>query len=191
MGLFNKKEPMTSQKLSDITRGMHHAASSTMNMIATQYLYFLDQFFDKTDDNGLSAKMVRVDINDNHYMMVPLISMVAPKGLALENMKVKMSVKMGDAEIKKATHHFDDNEATRSSFSVFISPRSENKKSRRRSTDVVDLEMNFAAMDPPEGIMSVIDEYVKLIEPIKLKDGEEKPAGLDLKKFSELKEKKD
>lgn len=172
---FDKK-PMTSQQLTDITRGMYHAAAATSNMIANQYLYLLDQFFDKNDEGGLDAKMVRVDMTDDTYMMVPLVSMVAPKGLALEQMKVNMSVKIDESDITAGTHEFDDCKATRSSFKVELSPK-DSKYRERRASDIIDIEMTFSAGDAPEGINKIIDEYMNLIEPLKVHDGSIRPSG--------------
>ncbi len=166
-----KPKPMTSQALTDVTRGMHHAALSTSNMLANQYLYLMDQFFDK-DENGLmSAKMVNVQLDESHSMNVPLISMVAPKGLVMDKMKVAMSVRMEEADVKQATHDFDNSDATRASFRVQLSPRSDSA-AQGRSSDIIDIEMEFTAIDPPEGIMKLIDEYVNLISPYETKNKE-------------------
>ena len=179
MGIFSKntngdtqsvvpsgKKAMTSQALTDVTRGMHHAALATSTMLANQYLYLIDQFFDKDENGILYAKMVSAQLDETHIINVPLISMVAPKGLVMDRMKVAMSVRMEEADIKDATHEFDNCEVTRASFMVQLSPRSESSsQSGGRASDIIDIEMEFTAIDPPEGIMKVIDEYINLIAP--------------------------
>ncbi len=176
--LFAKKNknPLTSQQLTDITRGMHHAASSTMSMVAQQYIYMLEQFFDKQDDGSLRAKMVRVDINDKHFMLVPLISLVAPKGLTLKEMNVEMSVRMEEADIKKATHDIDESDATRSSFKVNLAPKPKgDHEVTRRPSDIIDISLSFASNEPPEGVMRIIDQYTNLIDPIPVHTSDQKP----------------
>jgi hypothetical protein len=158
---------MTPQALTDVTRGMHHAALATSNMLANQYLYLLGQFFDEDESGQMRAKMVDVQIDDTHSMKVPLISMVAPKGIVMDKMKVAMSVRMEEADVKDATHDLDNSSATRASFKVQLSPRSDGGALGRQS-DIIDIEMEFSAIDPPEGIMKVIDEYVNLITPYEI-----------------------
>lgn len=157
---------MNVQKLTDITRGMHHAVSTTSAMLAQQYILMVDQFFDReTDETGetyFKAKMATVDIDDKHQMQLPLVSLVAPKGIALDKMRIEMSVQMTEAEAKKATTHMDNSEAERTSFKVSLSPKSHGE-SRRRS-DVVDIVMEFQATEPPEGIMRIIDQYTHMIQ---------------------------
>jgi len=186
MGIFSKgnnpsdiggwggKKAMNSQALTDVTRGMHHAALATSNMLANQYLFLIDQFFDKDDNGCLHAKMVRAQLDESHCMNVPLISLVAPKGIIMDKMKVAMSVRMEEADVKEATHDFDNSDATRASFKVQLSPRSESTNTTgHRASDIIDLEMEFTAVEPPEGIMKIIDEYVNLIAPFELKTEEE------------------
>lgn len=158
---------MEAQKLTDITRGLHHAATTTNALIAQQYVYMIDQFFDSLPDGTLQAKMAKVALDENHYMMVPLISLASPRGLSLDKMKVSLSVKIEEAETLVGTTN-DDSKATRSSFSVSIGPRADKKGIR--SSEVVDMDLEFAACDPPEAIMRVIEEYANFIRPIPLPD---------------------
>lgn len=158
------------QMLTDITRGMHHAASTTAAMLAQQYLRVIDQFFDTEADGTMTAKMVKVWIDSDHYMMVPLISMVSPKGLALERLEVEMTVRIDEATVKKATDTADNSEATRSSFSVTMSPKS-NVLGRR--SDMTDIKMVFTAGEPPEGFSRLIDEYTNQIQPRTSENGKD------------------
>ncbi len=156
--------PGQSQMLTDITRGMHHAASTTAAMVAQQYIRIIDQFFDEESDGTISAKMVKVNMDEDHFMMVPLIALVAPKGLALDKMVVHMAVKIDKATIKEATDKVDNSKATRSSFSVSLSP-----KASSDDADLTRIEMVFTSGDPPEGINRIIEEYSNQIRPIPIK----------------------
>jgi hypothetical protein len=152
------------QALTDITRGMYHAASTTSAMVAQQYIRMIDQFFDKEDDGSLSAKMVKINLGDNHVIMIPLVTLVAPKGLTLDEMKVHMSVQISETKAKLATDLADDSSATRTSFNVVLSPKT---NILGRKSDVTDIEMIFKAGEPPEGVMRIIEEYSNMIKPIK------------------------
>lgn len=166
-----KRKAMNTQKLTDITRGMHHAASTTSAMIAQQYIMMVDQFFDSLPDGSIRAKTAKIFIDDKNYMMVPLVSLVAPKGLNLDKMRVQMSVQISEAEAKIATSEYDNSSAERTSFTVTLSPKS--KSETRRRSDVVDIEMEFTAMDPPEGIMRLIEQYTTRVLPISSEKGKE------------------
>jgi hypothetical protein len=157
---------MDEQKLTDITRGMQHAASTTMALVADQYIRLLEQFFDPTEDGTLKAKMVRVAIDDKRYVLIPLVSLLTPRGLTLDQMRVQLSVRLRDMDVLKATTQ-EDSDVTRASFRVGLAPRSEQGE---RKGDVIDIEMVFKALDPPESVMRVIDLYANLIEPLKYPD---------------------
>lgn len=154
---------MNQETLSALTRGIQHAASSTFNMLAQQYLGLLGQFFDEGPDKKLVAKMVYVRIDEAHSVTVPLIALVAPRGLALDKMRVSMSVRIDETELKQATSEADNLVADRTSMRVTVSPRT--RDGARRPTDVTDLEMEFAAGEPPESIMRIIDTFANQIDP--------------------------
>lgn len=162
-----KAPKMSRESLAALTRGIHHAASSTFSMLSQQYIQMLGQFFEqKKDPDGnlkLFARMAYVKISDTTETAVPLISLVAPKGLALERMKVCMSVRIEDMESKRVTFDEDATDIDRLSFKVSVSPRT--KIGQRRASDVTDIEMEFSAGDPPEGVMRMIEAYTNLIEP--------------------------
>ncbi len=182
--LFRRgKKPMRNQDLTDITRGLQHAAATTNSMVAEQYIRILSQFFDTLEDGTLKAKMVRVQINDDHYALVPLVSLVAPAGLALEKMRVELSMKIHEATERRATildirhgHKNDDElvEDTRSAFAVSMSPRTRTETNRRPS-DHIDIVLEFVARETPEAVMRVIDTYTNLIQPIKMPDDGKPP----------------
>lgn len=168
MGLFNKKSDTNRQQknlfqLTDITRGLHHAATTTSALLANHYMEMLHQYFDLTEDGAYKAKMMEMTLPDEKTILVPLISLITPKGLALERMKVAFSVKVGEAITKSATHEMDNSAATRSSFKVELSPKS--KTSDKRDSSIMDIEMEFGTTDPPEGVMRMLDKFSSLVAP--------------------------
>ena len=112
MALFNRhkeplalpdprKQPMAACDRSSSTRGLQQAAAATQHLVAQQYIKLFDQFFDyDIDDLGtpMKAKMVDVALDEQHTLRVPLVTLVAPRGLALEAMKVDPSVRMHATE---------------------------------------------------------------------------------------------
>jgi len=170
MALFSrKKEPMTASDLSHITRGLHQAAAATQHLIAQQYIRLFDQYFDY-DPNDLGtpmkAKMVEVALDDAHVMNIPLIALVAPRGLGLECMKVDLSVKMEGSELEKASHALENGEIQSERF--FVTFGSQKRAGNERDPDEVSISMEFKACEPPEAIHRLIEEYTNLISPLRI-----------------------
>ena len=163
-----RTQTMDSSQLSDITRGLYHVASSTTAMVAQQYIHILQQFFDQMEDGTLQAKMAKVAVDDKHYIMVPLISLVSPTGFNLDKMKVGLAVRVDEVDVRAATHPSDDSGATRTAFTVSMSPR---PGQGDRNGEAMTIDLEFVAHAPPEGVMRIIDSYTNLIRPAKLDDG--------------------
>ena len=155
---------MKNQQLTDITRGLQHAAQTTLSLLAEQHIRTVDQFFVPEEDGIFKAKTVRVEIDPNHYVNIPLISLVPPKSLALEKMRVNMSVRLEETSSTDATSRFDSSGVTRSSFTVSTAPRG--VEGERRKTDVIDMELEFSAGEAPEALMRVMDLFANLVTPI-------------------------
>lgn len=159
------KDKMNSQMLTDITRGIHHAVNTTGTMISQQYIMMLQQFFDTLEDGSIVAKMVKVQVDEQHDMMVPLVALVAPQGIALDKMRFELSVQITESELKRATHEVDGLNAERCAFKVNLSPKSSD--SARRRSEIVDVEMQFTRSDAPEGMHRIIEQYANMIQPYK------------------------
>lgn len=170
--IVNKTKEKETQQLTDVTRGMYYAASTTMSLVGQQYILFLDQFFDKDDEGVLEAKTAKVALDDKHEISVPLIALVAPKGLSLEEMTVDVSVRVDQTELSAATKG-DNAPITRTRFGVTMSPFHRHDGERRR-TDTVDVKMVFKASDPPEGMMRLIDEFANRIQALPSAGGPDK-----------------
>ena len=93
MALFRKDDDgkgVHSQQLTDITRGLQHAAAATMDMVADQFIRMLEEFFVPEEDGTLRAKMVRVQVSETDFVELPMISLVRPRGLTLEGIDAGM-----------------------------------------------------------------------------------------------------
>jgi hypothetical protein len=167
---------MVPSDLRDITRGLHEAASSANNLIAQQYIKLFDQFFDyNPDDLGtpMRAKMVEVALDQHHSLQVPLITLVSPRGLALETMTVDLSVKVAGTEAEAASHALENGELNCERFYVTIgAPRSD---AAQRNPDEVQISLSFKACEPPEAVHRLIEEYTKLIAPVRARPLEPEP----------------
>jgi len=99
-----KENNKTKIMLTDITRGLYHAGATVNGMLADQYVKLLENFFvyDQSDDS-YTAKTMKLNLPDDKVVEVPLISMVSPKGLMIDKMKVNMSVKL--AHIAQQQHY--------------------------------------------------------------------------------------
>lgn len=161
------RPPPRGLALDEITRGMQHAAAAANQLLAQQYTSVLDQFFDQDEDGLLSPREVEVALDAKHTMPVPLVALATPRGLALERMVVHLTVRADFAEALSAGGLAGEDQRGR--FYVTLAPPS--AKSRTdgdaplRDSQNIDIEMQFAALDPPEAIMRVIDEYTHRLLP--------------------------
>ncbi|NMZ56805.1 DUF2589 domain-containing protein [Pseudomonas lundensis] len=159
---------MAACDLSSITRGLQQAAAATQHLVAQQYIKLFDQFFDyDIDDLGtpMKAKMVDVALDEQHTLRVPLVTLVAPRGLALEAMKVDLSVRMHATEQQKASHALENGELDCAQF--FVTFGGDKNDHHPRKTDEMHISMEFRACDPPESIHRMIEEYTQLISPVR------------------------
>lgn len=167
MGFFSRKKPIVASDLRAVTRGLHEAATSANQLISQQYIRLFDQFFDY-DPNALGtpmkARMVEVALDANHSMQVPLISLVAPRGLSLDSMKVDLSVKIDSTELEAASHALENGELSSERFYVTFGHPS--RKEASRHPDEVQISLCFKACEPPEGIQRLIEEYTHMITPV-------------------------
>ncbi|MCU0126529.1 DUF2589 domain-containing protein [Pseudomonas vlassakiae] len=174
--------PMTAIDLRDITRGLQEAAAATNSLIAQQYINLFDQFFDCDSQalgSPMKAKMVEIAMDDRHIMRVPLFALVAPKGLSLERMQVDLSVRVNATEGLGALSE-ECAQASAASFKVTIG--AQGRQGETRDPDEVQIRMQFHASEPPEALNRLIEEYTKLITPIRKPDT---PAPAETNEFIE------
>lgn len=166
---WKKKElkPQTAQSLSDIARGMQHAVNSTQELTEHHFQEIVARYF---DDNG-AALTKRFLLPDGTYMDVPLISLVPPAGLKLQEMYIEMSVKIDHADLKTA--HPDNEALSRSSFQCSFAHKHGDSA---LDQDVIEISMKFVAGDLPEGVAKLMEYYTNTAIPQKSKPGLPPPA---------------
>lgn len=158
--------------LDDITRGMQHAAASANQMLAQQYTALLDQFFDADEAGTLVAREVELALDSQHRLALPLVSLAMPRGLALDEMTVNMTVRSDIAETLPV-HGAATGGVGR--FYVSLAPHSE--RDTGRDSEHIDIEMKFTALQAPEAVMRVIDEYTNRLVPRPVQPNAEAPDG--------------
>lgn len=170
---FNRKKKDTdkvntpSMTLSDIVRGIQHSVASAIQTASDHYLRILDQYFEEKDDDSgkYKAKSVEIELDKDHVINVPLISLVSPKSLNIDTFKVKTALKVDQSEIKKATKLEGYDDVTRGSYSVSFGNEKAGS-SIRNSESLMQVEITFKAGEPSEGMMKIIDHYTNNINPI-------------------------
>lgn len=155
--------PNTPVTLEDITRGMQYAATAANTMIAHQYMQALDPFFEPMPDGSLMPRTVALQLDEHHHFQLPLVALATPRGLMLEEMNVHLTVRSEGVEQAVQQAENEGNQATR--FHVTLSPPTDEKAGR--DSRHVDIEMQFTALEPPESVMRLIDEYTNRIVPQK------------------------
>lgn len=154
----------TTISLDEISLGMQHAATAANRLIAHQYMQALEPFFDQTSDGLLQPKTVEMALDDNHYFKLPLVALATPRGLMLERMKVYLTVCTESIDNQLAQPIAGEEHLNR--FIVSLSPSSKHDHEQRRDCSHVDIEMEFATLEPPESVMRLIDEYTRQMSPI-------------------------
>ncbi len=151
--------------LAELTRGLQHAAASANAVVAHQYTSMLDQFFDRNEAGQLVAKVVVLETPDGQRLNLPLITLMTPRGIALERMRIELAVRADDVSAIDQNHHFDSGMHRCGEFTVSMTPRSAGSKTDDRERNAMDIAIEFVTTDPPEGLMRLIDEYTNAIVP--------------------------
>jgi hypothetical protein len=156
---FGKKrdDDISRQTLSDVARGMQHAVNSVQEILERHYIKMLSRYFDEKGN----PVMAHFNITPADAIEVPLITLVSPKGLFLEEVTVDMSVRIDETQVKSEKDREDKPPTVRTSFMVSFA-QDRGKESPRRG-NVIDITMKFKAGDPPEGVSRIIDGFINRI----------------------------
>jgi len=145
---------------------MQHAAASANQMLAQQYTALLDQFFDADENGTLVAREVELALDSQHRLALPLVSLAMPRGLALDEMTVNMTVRSDIAEAQPV-----HGEAAGGVGRFYVSLAPHSSRNTGRDSEHIDIEMKFTALQPPEAVMRLIDEYTNRLLPRPVKPG--------------------
>ena len=153
--------------LSDITRGLQHAAAAANVVVAHQYTQLLDQFFDRQPDGVLTPKLMLLETSHGGQLQVPLVALVTPRGMAMEKMRIELAVRSDQVHPIDESHQFDSGSHRRGRFSISMAPRRTEGEGDQRERSLMDITIDFVALEPPEGLMRLIDEYTNSIVPLR------------------------
>lgn len=147
------------QTLSDIVRGIAHAAESANDIGDMAVLRQFKMFFDLDEKGNFVAKTARVKVDDAHYMDVPLVAIIDPGSMTLNEMDVKMAVRLTQTEVKQQLHAANASVMVqRSSFNVSLTGSKPGSRD-----DVIEVTMKFKKCEPQEGASRVIEELSNTI----------------------------
>lgn len=144
--------------LSDIIRGLLYSVNTSQEVLEQQYSKTLKKYFGQ-DGKPITTKIM---IDCERYMEVPLIALINPSAIALQEMDLEMSLHVDEVLLKQMENCGYEKDLTRGSFKVSINPAN---KCPDRPPDMMDIYMKFRAIDPPEGFSRIMDEIIKQIHP--------------------------
>lgn len=142
---------------------MQHVVNTTQEVLEQHYVRMIDRFL---NPDG-SARSMPIQLDRDYRLDVPLIALLNPPSLALDEMQVQMSVRIDDVSIK--TFPPPDGAGgvmSRSSFTVTMAPMtSTTSGTGGRPTNIMDITMKFKSGDRPEGVTRIINEFTARMLP--------------------------
>jgi len=156
--------PPGAQGLTDLARGMQHVALATTDILGQHAINMLNHYVDPVTREPIET---RIRLRNGQVMDVPLIALIPPSTLAMKQLKIKMAVSVKGVEVK--AHQYDKGmaEVDRSRFHVAFGPSDpDNTKRKRGSEKMIDLEMTFEAIEPPEALHRIIEQFTQYVEPM-------------------------
>lgn len=157
MGFWNKKQPQV-RTFSDIIRGLQYSVNTAQQILERHHLYLFKKYF---DDKGVPV-MREFQLSPTRVLNVPEISLIGQHALAIDEMEIEFNARINALELKEDEAQDGSNTKywiDRATFDVDFSPSS-------RSDNLLKVKIKFKAVDQPEGVSRVIDEYDKLVSPI-------------------------
>lgn len=162
MGLFSswRKKPEEKQKsshtLPDFVRGIQHAVNTATLMCEQNIEGYLDRHL--RQDGTPEIQVVKIP-NSKHVLLVPTMTVSRPPDMILDEMEVRMCVRVDKTEVKEG-HPAGDPNVTRSSFHVSLASGKSTEKSD------IDIVMKFKRGDAPEGVSRIMEQFVNSITPV-------------------------
>ena len=132
-----------------------------MDLVGEQYIRLLHQFFDTQPDGTMQPKMVRLQVEDGKYILVPLVSLAPSKGIGLETMRVRFSVRL-DTEASERVLEQARSDLGSESLKVTVGP----DQGDRGERDRVDVVLEFKAGEAPESVRQVLNIYTDAISQV-------------------------
>ncbi|MGL5007994.1 MAG: DUF2589 domain-containing protein [Plesiomonas sp.] len=161
MRIFNKNKPISPQHLDGIVRGLNYVANCASDMSLSHYQNLITQYFDYNQEEDIfTPKVVKLMLDKEHEINMPLIAVTDAKGLYLDELEVDFSVRVTGID---STNLSEGLQRNCPQLLVDIAPRQREQSGRDK--DVIDFKVKFKASDAPECVMKVIDKYNAQISP--------------------------
>lgn len=148
--------------LDALVQGLQHAAFSANQFMTHQYIAVLSQLFEQTPDGSYKPDYAVLQLDDGHRLNVPLVTLAPPRNLAMEKMKMRLTVR-GDATEAMSTL---TGQGERGHFHVTMAPQSHEGKTDSQN---IDIEIDFIAQEPPEAVLRLLDEFIHRMTPVPVK----------------------
>lgn len=151
-----KRVDTNSITLSDVVRGIQHCVNSSIEIVEQHYMNTLQKYVN--DENKIRTE--RINLDDSHYMDIPLICLTGHNSLEIEQMKVKMKVNIQNMALKESVpddmtaeiNEEDSYSVSRSSMLVDICNVSHDDDGTN-----MEIQMTFKANEPPESLSRMIE----------------------------------
>lgn len=152
------KKKTTTQTFADIIRGMQYAVNTAHEMLERHHITLLNKYF---DCEGRPEKK-ELWLNTEQKIEVPIITLINQGALSIDEMEICFKSKIDGITVKSApaTGTGKDIEIDRTTFEMNFTPS-------ERDGNVVDVRIKFKSIQPPEGVSRIVDEYNKILEPVK------------------------
>ena len=155
------KREHTRQTLTDIAKGIQYTVNAAQDVVEKFYIGLLDRYFDD-DNNPIN---MAVNLSDETTVDVPLITLVTPTGLELDELEVDMSLRVDGVSTKKEITKAGD-EVERASFDISFSGGG---KANAKNPNFIEMKMKFKKADAPEGIQRIIESFSNNVIPKDIK----------------------
>ncbi len=164
-------EPPHPGTFTDVIRGFQFAVERAQEIAERHSIEILDRYFteEKDEKTGITKqrpKMITFEVQKDYWMHVPLITIVDPNSMRLDEMEIEMAMRINKQVIKKAAkaEEADQDHVTRASWEVdFTAMKHTNGEGTQNAIFV---KMKFKAPKAQnEGLLQIIDEYRKSVNP--------------------------
>jgi hypothetical protein len=87
---------LDAERIVALTRQLQDAAAATSDAAGRHFMRMLAQFFDRSPDGTMKPKVVRVQVDDERYVLVPLVSLVPKVSYTLDTLRVRFRCALPD-----------------------------------------------------------------------------------------------
>lgn len=150
-----------------ILRGLNRAANGASDMCIAHYQRLLEQYFDRVGDR-YEAKIVTLQMDEEHSINLPLISLTDAKGLYLDELEVDFSINIVGCNKVLEDDGNDKTDDEISRLLVEVSPQK--SEGEKRDNNIIDVKVKFKANNAPESLMKVIDKFNTQVTPYVTKE---------------------